>query len=145
MVIHHDSGGALVDASLFHEIDDLYLTVGDDAIAWGDMTLEAARWRMYLWILDHLEVDWVVLLSEQDYAHPPPWPSCANGWRRPMWTHLSEASGWTRLRIHARGGNGNDASSTNTGGPCPAWRCPRGSRLPGVFVAPSGGTGFISP
>jgi hypothetical protein len=71
IVVHHDPGGALVDASLFQGIDDVYLIVGDDAIAWGDMTLETARWRMYRWILDHLEVDWVVLLSEQDYPIRP--------------------------------------------------------------------------
>jgi hypothetical protein len=61
---------------LHHEIDDLYLDdlyliVGDDAIAWGNMILEGARWRMYRWILHHLEVDWVVLLSEQDYPIRP--------------------------------------------------------------------------
>jgi hypothetical protein len=38
---------------------------------WGDITLETVRWRVFRWILKNLNVDWVVLLSEQDYPITP--------------------------------------------------------------------------
>ena len=70
IVIHHDVFRSPVDPAL-RDIPDVHVLTSDHPIVWGDMTLEAARWRVFRWILTHLQVDWVVLLSEQDYPIAP--------------------------------------------------------------------------
>ncbi|WP_302005305.1 hypothetical protein, partial [Staphylococcus haemolyticus] len=52
-------------------LPNIHFFNSEEPIGWGDMTLEAARWRVFRWILDHLDVDWVMLLSEQDYPIAP--------------------------------------------------------------------------
>lgn len=49
----------------------VHVLVSPERIEWGDLTLERARWRLFGWVLDHLDVDWVMLLSEQDYPTAP--------------------------------------------------------------------------
>ena len=70
IVIHHDVFRSPPDPAL-QDIPNVHLLTSDHPIVWGDMTLEAARWRVFRWILTHLRVDWVVLLSEQDYPIAP--------------------------------------------------------------------------
>ncbi|HEV7950222.1 MAG TPA: beta-1,6-N-acetylglucosaminyltransferase, partial [Glaciihabitans sp.] len=71
IVIRHDVFQNKLDPDLFANVDQVYVLAGDQPITWGDMTLEAARWSVFRWILTHLDVDWVVLLSEQDYPIRP--------------------------------------------------------------------------
>jgi Core-2/I-Branching enzyme len=71
IVIHHDSFQSRLDEELFDAIPDVHILTGDEPIVWGDLTLESARWRVFRWILDSLQADWVMLLSEQDYPIAP--------------------------------------------------------------------------
>jgi len=71
VVIHHDSFQRPLDPSLFDDIPHVHFLTSEEPIIWGDMTLEAARWRVFRWILKNLDVDWVMLLSEQDYPVAP--------------------------------------------------------------------------
>lgn len=49
----------------------VHVLLSPERIGWGDLTLERARWRVFSWILDTLDVDWVMLLSEQDHPTSP--------------------------------------------------------------------------
>jgi hypothetical protein len=71
IVVHHDEfGKAPLDRAPF-DAAGVHVLAGSEAVAWGDMSLEAARWRVFRWIRDHLDVDWIMLLSEQDYPVAP--------------------------------------------------------------------------
>ncbi|MGD9530286.1 beta-1,6-N-acetylglucosaminyltransferase [Pseudonocardia sp.] len=67
IVVHHDRFRSTLDESALAAIGDVHLLTSDAPIVWGDMTLESARWRVFAWMLEHVEFDWAVLLSEQDY------------------------------------------------------------------------------
>ena len=71
IVIHHDSFQSPLDPSLFADVPHVHVLTSASPIVWGDMSLEAARWRTYRWILENVDVDWVMLLSEQDYPIEP--------------------------------------------------------------------------
>ena len=71
IVIHHDSFRSSLDLSQFDTISDLHILNNDRPIVWGDMSLETTRWRVFRWILKNIEVDWIMLLSEQDYPIAP--------------------------------------------------------------------------
>jgi hypothetical protein len=71
VVVHHDPSTHRLDPDLFADLPDVHLLTAAEPIIWGDITLEAARWRVFRWILDNLDVDWVMLLSEQDYPVAP--------------------------------------------------------------------------
>ena len=71
IVLHHDVHRTPLDQDAVREAG-VHLLTSDHPIVWGDMTLEALRWRAYRWMLDNLDgFDWVVLLSEQDYPIAP--------------------------------------------------------------------------
>lgn len=71
VVIHHDPSSHALPDGLFGADSHVHLLLADEPIVWGDITLEAARWRVFRWILENLDVDWVMLLSEQDYPIAP--------------------------------------------------------------------------
>lgn len=71
IVLHHDVHSTPIDEDKVRAAG-VHLMTSDHPIVWGDMTLEAVRWRAYRWMLDNLaEFDWIVLLSEQDYPIAP--------------------------------------------------------------------------
>ena len=71
VVVHHDVHQTAIDEGAVRAAG-AHLLTSEHPIGWGDMTLEALRWRAYRWILDHLDdVDGIVLLSEQDYPIAP--------------------------------------------------------------------------
>lgn len=71
IVLHHDVHNTPIDEAAVRA-SGVHLLTSDHPIVWGDMTLEALRWRAYRWMLDNLEdFDWIVLLSEQDYPIAP--------------------------------------------------------------------------
>lgn len=71
IVCHHDVHSSSIDEAAVRELG-VHLLTSDHRIIWGDMTLEALRWRAYQWMLDNLDdFDWIVLLSEQDYPIAP--------------------------------------------------------------------------
>jgi hypothetical protein len=72
IVIHHDVFQTPLNRAIFQGLTDVHLLSSEEPIVWGDMTLESARWRVFRWILANLTVDWVILLSEQDYPVAPP-------------------------------------------------------------------------
>ncbi len=71
IVIHHDAFKRPLSPTLLDGMPHVHVLNSEEPIVWGDMTLEAARWRMFRWILDNLDIDWVILLSEQDYPIAP--------------------------------------------------------------------------
>ena len=71
IVIHHDSSKSTLEPILFEGDPNVHIIPGEEAIQWGDLSLDLARWRVFRWILGNLDVDWVVLLSEQDYPIKP--------------------------------------------------------------------------
>lgn len=71
IVVHHDEfGRAPLDRTPFTALG-VTIIPGVERIRWGDLSLESARWRVFRWILAELDVDWVMLLSEQDYPIAP--------------------------------------------------------------------------
>ena len=70
IVVHHDELHHPLDVPALEALG-VHVLLAEESIVWGDMTLETARWRVFRWILDHLDVDWVMLLSEQDYPVTP--------------------------------------------------------------------------
>jgi hypothetical protein len=69
IVVHHDQFRS--PTPRLDDVSDVHVLISDEPIVWGDLSLEAARWRVFRWMLEHLDVDWVVLLSEQDYPIEP--------------------------------------------------------------------------
>jgi hypothetical protein len=67
IVVHHDQFAQPLPVGLLDDVPDVHVLDAQEPIVWGDMTLEAARWRVFRWALGHLEFDWLILLSEQDY------------------------------------------------------------------------------
>lgn len=66
IVLHHDTFQSQISEGEFADLG-VHLFTSDHPIIWGDLTLEAVRWRVFRWMLAELDFDWVVLLSEQDY------------------------------------------------------------------------------
>ncbi|MBM9466727.1 beta-1,6-N-acetylglucosaminyltransferase [Nakamurella leprariae] len=69
IVVHHDQFRGATPR--FDDVPGVHVLISDEPIVWGDLSLEAARWRVFRWMLEHLHVDWVMLLSEQDYPIEP--------------------------------------------------------------------------
>jgi hypothetical protein len=70
LIVHHDSFQSELDPSIVTDVAGHLLT-SPFPIVWGDMSLERARWRVLDWALQHIDFDWIVLLSEQDYPITP--------------------------------------------------------------------------
>lgn len=70
-IVVHDSFDSALEPDLFAAVPDVHVLRSDRPIVWGDMSLEAARWDVFRWILHNLDIDWVMLLSEQDYPIAP--------------------------------------------------------------------------
>ncbi len=71
IVVHNDQSRTYLDASALDSVGDAYLLTSERPIRWGDFSLVEAYWRSMEWILEHLEFDWLVLLSAQDYPIKP--------------------------------------------------------------------------
>lgn len=71
IVIYRDHPAHHVDPPLFESDPHVHVLRNEPPIRWGDLSLDRVRWRVFRWILANLDVDWVVLLSEQDYPIKP--------------------------------------------------------------------------
>ncbi len=71
IVVHHDRFRANLDASTIDTIDNAYVLTSPAPVVWGDFSIVAACWRSMAWMSEHLDFDWVVLLSGQDYPIKP--------------------------------------------------------------------------
>lgn len=70
ILVQHDEGQHALDRGPLEDLG-VHVLLSPERIEWGDSTLERARWRLFEWVLDRLDVDWVMLLSEQDYPTAP--------------------------------------------------------------------------
>ena len=71
IVVHHDVFHGEFPSALIEPIGDVHLLASGKRMAWGDSSIiEASCWSL-TWMRQHLEFDWVVLLSAQDYPIKP--------------------------------------------------------------------------
>jgi hypothetical protein len=71
IVVHLDVFRTPFDSSLFAGIPDIHVMTSDSPIIWGDIELETVRGRVFLWTLENLDFDWLIMLSEQNYPIAP--------------------------------------------------------------------------
>jgi hypothetical protein len=67
IVIHHDRFRTDFDASVLDPIENTHLLTSEKPIIWGDFSLVEAYWDSMAWMIEHIEFDWVIQLSAQDY------------------------------------------------------------------------------
>jgi hypothetical protein len=70
IVVQHDETHHALDRGPLDALG-VHVLLSPETIGWGDITLDRARWRVFGWILEHLDVDWVMMLSEQDHPTAP--------------------------------------------------------------------------
>jgi hypothetical protein len=71
IVIEHDSIRSPLDPSVFRAFSGVHVLIVGKPVVWGGISQESSRWRAFRWILEHLETDWVMVLSGQDYPIAP--------------------------------------------------------------------------
>ncbi len=71
VLIHHDYSQSYLDPNDFSAIADVNIVSDYVQVEWGDFSLTRAILRSFDWALDHLEFDWLVFLSGQDYPIKP--------------------------------------------------------------------------
>jgi hypothetical protein len=67
IVVHHDRFHMDFDASALDPIGNAHLLTSQKPIIWGDFSLVEAVWRSIAWMVEHVEFDWIIQLSAQDY------------------------------------------------------------------------------
>jgi Core-2/I-Branching enzyme len=71
VVVHHDVFHGELPGEPFEQFGNVHLLSRGQRMFWGDYSLvEACCWSL-TWMQQHLEFDWVVLLSAQDYPIKP--------------------------------------------------------------------------
>jgi hypothetical protein len=70
VVLHHDESASHIDAALLQGIGNVH-RIPARPVAWGDFSHVAAILRGLRWARNHLDFDWLVLLSGQDYPIRP--------------------------------------------------------------------------
>lgn len=70
VVLHHDESASHIDPTLIREIRNVH-RIPARPVAWGDFSHVAAILRGLRWARNHLDFDWLVLLSGQDYPIRP--------------------------------------------------------------------------
>lgn len=71
LVVHHDQFRFDIEALRIPDELGVQLLTSPGPIRWGDFSLVDAYWRTLTWLVEHVEFDWVVLLSAQDYPIKP--------------------------------------------------------------------------
>ena len=71
IVVQHDRFRENLATSELDPISNAHLLTTDRPTAWGDFSLVDACWRSMTWMTEHVDFDWVVLLSAQDYPIKP--------------------------------------------------------------------------
>jgi hypothetical protein len=71
IVVHHDRFRSEWNAALVAPIGGVHVVTSDTPLEWGDFSIVKAVWKSLSWMVENLEFDWVVLLSEQDYPIVP--------------------------------------------------------------------------
>jgi hypothetical protein len=70
IVIHHDRSATPLDPRPFRELEVRVLPFSVP-VEWGGMSIVDMNLRSFRWILEHLDFEWLVLLSGQDYPLRP--------------------------------------------------------------------------
>jgi hypothetical protein len=71
IVVHHDIFHGEFPRELIESIDNVHLVASGKRIVWGDFgQVEVCLWAL-TWMREHLDFDWMVLLSGQDYPIKP--------------------------------------------------------------------------
>ena len=71
IVVHNDEFRTYIAPSVLDPIGNVHLLTSDEPIWWADFGLVAAFWRSMAWMIEHIEFDWLILLSAQDYPIKP--------------------------------------------------------------------------
>jgi hypothetical protein len=71
IVVHHDVYGEEFPGTLIESIDNVHLLTSGKRVIWGDHGLAEVYCWSLAWMFEHLEFNWVVLLSAQDYPIKP--------------------------------------------------------------------------
>ena len=71
IVVHNDKFRTHIAPSALDSIGNAHLMTSDEPIWWGDFSLVDVFWRSMAWMIEHLEFDWLILLSAQDYPIKP--------------------------------------------------------------------------
>ena len=71
IVIHHDYSRSYLDPTAFEGVNDLYIIKDHIPVQWGNFSLVEMMLHSFKWILSHLEFDWLVFISGQDYPIQP--------------------------------------------------------------------------
>jgi hypothetical protein len=71
IVVHHDNFHGDLPPAPFEAIGDVHLLESGQRVTWGHSSLvEVCCWSL-AWMQEHIEFDWVVVLSAQDYPIKP--------------------------------------------------------------------------
>lgn len=71
IVVHHDCYREDLSESAIEHIGNIYLLKASKPTAWGDFSIVDAYLRSLRWMIEHIQFDWVVMLSAQDYPIKP--------------------------------------------------------------------------
>ncbi len=71
IVIHHDYSRSYLDPTAFAGIDSVHIIEDYISVRWGRFSQVAMVLHAFEWALSHLEFDWLVFISGQDYPIQP--------------------------------------------------------------------------
>jgi hypothetical protein len=71
IVVHHDPRGCQVDEDALAAVGGVRLVYSEAPMRWGDVSVLDALLRSLRWVEEHLDYDWIVHLSGQDYPIRP--------------------------------------------------------------------------
>jgi hypothetical protein len=72
IAIHHDRSKSELDPAMLRDADRVHLLPFSVPVRWGDFSIVEMNLRAFTWVLEHVEFDWLVLLSGMDYPIKPP-------------------------------------------------------------------------
>jgi hypothetical protein len=71
IVVHHDIFHGEISSKLIEPIGNVHLLTSGKRMSWGDFSItDVCCWSL-TWMREHIEFDWMVLLSAQDYPIKP--------------------------------------------------------------------------
>lgn len=71
IVVHHNYAQCSLDPGLFADLPGVHVVRNVRPLEWGDWSLQQRQLDAFRWTLDHVEFDWLVLVSGQDYPVQP--------------------------------------------------------------------------
>ena|SRR5271166_2219502 len=71
IIVHHDKFCTNLDEKLLEPLGNAYLLTSEKPLSWGGFDFVETYWRSVEWMYEHLEFDWLVLLSAQHYPIKP--------------------------------------------------------------------------